>query len=238
MGYFQVRYNSTVVIYIYGAFIRLTTENCLQHDSRVINSDRKTFIRLATAVVVVVGVDGSPDFRPAALSCAGTSPSRSSFEPAFQCRWPSSLGLRASDSDRGSSGPEGPSGSWSRARLSSSPLSFDAVAARAASENLNHFWVDNSRPLFCWSCQYSFFTRSSLAACSRIWSFQTNITYNKCKRCLDSNPWLPEHESPPIITGPGLPPNLAKKIELHQDSVGNHTYRDFTIVIYGAGNAI
>ena len=86
MGYFQVRYNSTVVIYIYRAFIRLTTEKCLQHDSRVINSDRKTFIRLATAVVVVVGVDGSPDFRPAASSCAGTSPSRSSFEPASQCR--------------------------------------------------------------------------------------------------------------------------------------------------------
>ena len=50
-------------------------------------------------------------------------------------------------------------------------------------------------------------------------SFQTNIikkfTTNiseKCPssiRCRDSNPWPPEHESPPITTRPGLPHNFS-----------------------------
>ena len=50
-------------------------------------------------------------------------------------------------------------------------------------------------------------------------SFQTNIIKKfttkiseKCPssiRCRDSNPWPPEHESPPITTRPGLPHNFS-----------------------------
>ena len=44
----------------------------------------------------------------------------------------------------------------------------------------------------------------------------TIFTANKCEecpcsiQCPDSNPWPLEHESPPIATWPGLPPNFDK----------------------------
>ena len=51
------------------------------------------------------------------------------------------------------------------------------------------------------------------------WSFQTNIIpifkTNICEKmsiqywCLDSNQRPSEHESPPITTGPGLPPTVS-----------------------------
>ena len=49
MGYFPVRYNSRVVNYDRRGFIRLATG----YNSRVVNYNRRGFIILATVVVVV-----------------------------------------------------------------------------------------------------------------------------------------------------------------------------------------